>query len=186
MRTDDLIAQSKHASARNRAILEVTRRRIANNRRQLNPYWGFSGGADGPANVDGGPRILVVEDDLVLQELIVDVVQEAGYFTNRAANGLEALRHLATHRYDLILCDLLMPAMDGPAFYREARRRFPEAAPRIVFMTGHVSADEFLPFLNEVGAPVLQKPFSIQGLRATVAQILGSPSPRPRPCRPAR
>ena len=176
MPTTALITQSKQASARNRALLEATRGRIARSRRQLNPYWGFSGGADGHPNVAGGSRVLVIEDDLVLQELIVDVVQQVGYLANRAANGLEALRHLATHQYDVILCDLLMPTMDGPAFYREVQRRFPEAASRIVFMTGHLSADEFLPFLNEVGTPVLQKPFSVQRLRATVAQI----SPRPR------
>jgi DNA-binding response OmpR family regulator len=79
-----------------------------------------------------------------------------------------------------------MPTMDGPAFYREVHRQFPEAASRIVFMTAHLNVDEFLPFLNEVGAPVLQKPFSVEELRATVARIIGPPSPRPRPFRHMR
>jgi len=116
-----------------------------------------------------GPRVLVVEDDSALLELIV---------------GVEALRHLPAHRYDLILCDLRMPAMAGPAFYREVQQRFPDAAPRIVFMTAHQNVEEFVPFLKEVSAPVLQKPFSVEELRSTVAQIVGPPSPRPRPSRP--
>lgn len=60
--------------------------------------------------------------------------------------------------------------MDGPAFYREVQERFPEAAPRIVFMTAHQNVDEFVPFLKDVAAPVLQKPFSIEELRSTVAR----------------
>lgn len=133
-----------------------------------------------------GPRVLVVEDDSALLELIVDVVQRAGYITDHAPNGLEALRHLPAHSYDLILCDLRMPAMDGPAFYREVQQRFPDASSRVVFMTAHQNVNEFVPFLNEVGAPVIQKPFSVEDLRATVSRIVGPPSGRGRPFRPAR
>jgi CheY-like chemotaxis protein len=121
---------------------------------------------------------LVVEDDAALLELIVGVVKRVGYITDHATNGQEALRHLPTHSYDLILCDLRMPTMDGPAFYREVQARFPDAAPRIVFMTAHQNVEEFVPFLKEVNAPVLQKPFSIEDLRSTVARIAGPPSSR--------
>jgi CheY-like chemotaxis protein len=132
-----------------------------------------------------GPRVLVVEDDSVLLELIVGVVERAGYnITDLAANGQEALRHLPAHRYDLNLCDLRMPTMDGPAFYREVQSRFPEAAPRIVFMTAHQAVEEFVPFLTEVNAPVLQKPFSVEELGSTVARIVGPPSPARSPSGP--
>jgi CheY-like chemotaxis protein len=143
--------------------------------------------SDGESHVrcHEGPRVLVVEDDPALLELIVDVVQRVGYLTNLAANGLEALDYLPRYSYDLILCDLRMPTMDGPGFYREVQRRFPEATSRIVFMTAHQNVDEFIPFLNEVGAPVLQKPFSVEELRTTVSRIVGPPSTRPRPFRPS-
>ncbi len=72
-----------------------------------------------------GPRVLVVEDDAALMELIVDVVQRVGYITDHATNDAEALRHLPTHSYDLILCDLRMPAMDGPAFYQRGATDIP-------------------------------------------------------------
>lgn len=132
-----------------------------------------------------GPRVLVVEDDSVLLELIVDVVRRVGYITDHAANGEEALRQLPVHAYDLILCDLQMPTMDGPAFYREIQQRFPDAVSRIVFMTAHQNLDEFVPFLKEVRAQVLQKPFGIDDLRSTVARMVGPPSPR-GPSRPTR
>jgi CheY-like chemotaxis protein len=76
-----------------------------------------------------GPRVLVVEDDAALLELIVGVVERVGYVTDHAENGRDALRYLPVHVYDLILCDLRMPTMDGPAFHREVQRTFPEAAP---------------------------------------------------------
>jgi len=144
--------------------------------------------ADGESHVrcHEGPRVLVVEDDSALLELIVGVVQRVGYLTDRAVNGQEALRRLPTHSYDLILCDLRMPIMDGPAFYREVQQTFPDAAPRIVFMTAHQNVDEFVPFLKEVATPVLQKPFSVEELRSTVARIVGPPSSRPRPFRHTR
>jgi len=112
------------------------------------------------------------------------VVERVGYVTDYAENGQDALRYLPVHVYDLILCDLRMPTMDGPAFYREVQRNFPDAVPHIVFMTAHQSLDEFVPFLNEVGAQVLQKPFSVEELRAIVARIVGPPSPRTRRFRP--
>jgi CheY-like chemotaxis protein len=131
-----------------------------------------------------GPRVLVVEDDVLLLELIVGVVQRVGYITDHAENGQAALRYLPAHVYDLILCDLRMPIMDGPTFYREVQQRFPDAAPRIVFMTAHPNVDEFVPFLKDTTAPVLQKPFSVEDLRSIVARIAGPPSTRPRPFRP--
>ena len=130
-----------------------------------------------------GPRVLVIEDDAALLELVVDVVQRVGYLADHAANGQEALGHLPTHTYDLILCDLEMPTMDGPAFYRVVQERFPDAVLRIVFMTAHVNADQFTPFLNEVDAPVLQKPFGVKELKNTVTRIVGPPTSRARPFR---
>jgi CheY-like chemotaxis protein len=131
-----------------------------------------------------GPRVLVIEDEALLLELIVGVVQRVGYITDHAENGQDALRFLPVHAYDLILCDLRMPIMDGPTFYREVQQRFPDAAPRIVFMTAHPNVDEFVPFLKDTTAPVLQKPFSVEDLRSIVARIAGPPSTRPRPFRP--
>ena len=133
-----------------------------------------------------GPRVLVIEDDPLLLELIVGVVQRVGYITDHADNGQAALRYLPAHTYDLILCDLRMPTMDGPTFYREVQQRFPDAAPRIVFMTAHQNIDEFVSFLKDATAPVLQKPFSIEELRSTVARLVGPPSTRPKPFRPTR
>lgn len=115
------------------------------------------------------PRVLVVEDDLALRELIVGMVKRIGYIADEAANGQEAIERLPRYSYDLILCALRMPAMNGPAFFYEIQSRYPEAGLQIIFMTAHAELHEYAPFLTAVGAPVLRKPFSIEELRLAIA-----------------
>ncbi len=118
-------------------------------------------------------RVLVIEGDSALREFIVGMVKQLGYIADDAANGEEAIERLPRYPYDVILCALRMPAMNGPAFYREVRSRYPGAGLRIIFMTAHAELQEYAPFLTDVGAPVLRKPFSIEELRLAIA----SPAP---------
>ena len=115
------------------------------------------------------PRVLVIEDDSALREFIVGMVKRIGYIADEAANGQEAIERLPRYPYDVILCPLRMPAMNGPAFYREIRSRYPGAGSRIIFMTAHAELPEYASFLTAVGAPVLRKPFSIEELRLAIA-----------------
>ena len=71
-----------------------------------------------------------------------------------AANGEEAIERLPRYPYDVILCALRMPAMNGPACYREVRSRYPGAGLRMIFMTAHAELEEYAPFLAEGGGPV--------------------------------
>ena len=118
-------------------------------------------------------RVLVVEDDSALREFIVVMVKRIGYIADEAANGQEALERFPRSSYDVILCALRMPSMNGPAFYREIQSRYPGADLRIIFMTAHAELHEYAPFLTDVGATVLRKPFSIEELRLAIA----SPAP---------
>ena len=61
-------------------------------------------------------RVMVVEDDAAIRELLVDVLRTEGYAVNEASDGLDALKELAAMHPDLIVLDLMMPAMDGRAF----------------------------------------------------------------------
>jgi CheY-like chemotaxis protein len=115
------------------------------------------------------PRLLVIEDDSALRETIVGMVKRIGYTVDEAANGQEAIERFPRSSYDVILCALRMPAMNGPTFYREIRSRYPEAGVRIIFLTAHAELHEYAPFLTDVGATVLRKPFSIEELRLAIA-----------------
>ena len=119
------------------------------------------------------PRVLVIDDDDDLRTLVVRVVEQAGYAVDSASDGQAGLERLAEQTYDVIVCDLRMPRMDGAAFYREVERRVPAVARRVVLMTGHLKAEEYMDFLRGVRVPVLNKPFTLDEFRSTLARMVG-------------
>ena len=84
------------------------------------------------------PRVLVIDDDEALRELVIRVVKQAGYQVDPVSDGQAGLERLAERSYDVILSDVRMPGMDGIAFYQEVRRRHPAQADRIILVTAHV------------------------------------------------
>lgn len=118
-------------------------------------------------------RILVVDDDLNLLELLVDTLRSVGYRVEGVSNGNAALDKLAAESYDLLVSDIKMPGMDGITLSRKVRRRYPNlpvllitgvAAPEII---GRVTADGFL-----------AKPFRINKIEELIESTLqGKPEP---------
>ena len=92
-----------------------------------------------------------------------------------AGNRDEALRMLEKESYDVIVSDLRITNLDGPALYRELKQRRPEALKRLIFMTGHAKASEYAGFLEETHVPVLAKPFTPEDLRQAVRRALATP-----------
>lgn len=119
------------------------------------------------------PRlILVVEDEGGLRELIANILLLDHHEVDTVHDGAEALYRIEQRSYDLIISDLQMPNLDGPGLYAALRKRFGEALPRVIFVTGHADAEKFIPFLAETGDPVLTKPFSVEDLRTLVQWVL--------------
>ncbi|MGA8024113.1 MAG: ATP-binding protein, partial [Candidatus Acidiferrales bacterium] len=81
-------------------------------------------------------RILVVEDEPTVAQLIVDVLREEGHQVEAVLDSREGLTRLSRARYDLVICDLRMPRLDGPAFYDALVRAGSSAQDRIMFVTG--------------------------------------------------
>ena len=113
----------------------------------------------------------MVEDELPLREIARRVLERAGYAVVTAADGLEALAQLqAQSGIDVVLTDVLMPEMDGPALARVLRVERPGLP--VLFMSGYA------PTLSQgdipVDAAILQKPFS----PATLVEFLGRSVPR--------
>ncbi|MGH7365724.1 MAG: response regulator [Candidatus Rokuibacteriota bacterium] len=119
------------------------------------------------------PRtILVVEDESSLRELIANILLLDAHEVDSARDGVEALYRIEQRPYDLIISDLQMPNLDGPGLHAALRERFGQALPRVIFVTGHAGADQFVPFLAETGDPVLTKPFTVEDLRTLVQWVL--------------
>jgi len=120
-------------------------------------------------------RILLVDDDPMITELVVDMLGLEGYDVDTANNGIEALQKLEHQRYDLIITDLHMPKLDGSGFYRELARRKLHSLKRIIFLTGTTGGSEEHRFVQESGVPVLLKPFNVSDLIELVRRLLSSP-----------
>ncbi|HEY7867851.1 MAG TPA: response regulator [Methylomirabilota bacterium] len=119
-----------------------------------------------------GRLILVVEDESSIRELIANILLLDDHEVDTARDGVEALYRIERRKYDLIISDLQMPNLDGPGLYETLRKRFGQDLPRVIFITGHADADQFVPFLAETGDPVLAKPFSADDLRTLVGWVL--------------
>ena len=89
---------------------------------------------------------------------------DAGFVVDRAGDGEEGLSRLAEQSYDLIVCDLKMPRIDGVQFYRAMAAATPALARRVIFVTGDVAGTDAERFLDETGCRWLSKPFRLGDL----------------------
>jgi two-component system NtrC family sensor kinase len=119
-----------------------------------------------------GASVLIVEDEAALASAVSDALKDAGYVVERAADGEEALPRVRARRFDLVICDLKMPRLDGKAFYRALAESSPELAKRVVFVTGDVAGTEAEAFLEETGCRWLAKPFRLGDLLRVVREGL--------------
>jgi two-component system NtrC family sensor kinase len=121
------------------------------------------------------PKILVVDDERVIAQLIADVLNAEGYAVDTAPDGRVALEHIGRWAYDLILSDLRMPELDGLGLHRELVRSHPDLARRFVFITGTSEHPDYRDFIEEVAAPVLTKPFDLMELLRVAREMLAAP-----------
>lgn len=111
-----------------------------------------------------GARVLVVEDEPALAVAVAEALGDAGFVVDRAGDGEEGLSRLADQSYELIVCDLKMPRIDGMQFYRAMAAATPALARRVIFVTGDVAGTDAERFLEETGCRWLSKPFRLGDL----------------------
>jgi CheY-like chemotaxis protein len=119
-----------------------------------------------------GRAILIIDDEAGVQRALSRVLQRSGHDVTTANNGHEGLAALEERSYEVILCDMRMPDLDGPGFYRELEHRHPHLLSRIIFLTGDTLSPEAQAFFAEVDCPRLLKPFNAQKIRQVIQQSL--------------
>ncbi len=119
-----------------------------------------------------GGSVLVVEDEAPLAAAVTDALRDAGYVVDRAADGEEALAKVSGAIFDVIVCDLKMPRLDGKAFYRMLSASTPGLARRVIFVTGDVAGTDAEQFLEQSGCRWLAKPFRLGDLLRTVREVV--------------
>ncbi|MGD6749094.1 response regulator transcription factor [Streptomyces sp. BH105] len=122
------------------------------------------------AGPDGGAaRVLVVDDDPTVAEVVAGYLDRAGYRVDRADDGPAALARAAAHRPDLVVLDLMLPGMDGLEVCRRMRERGPVP---VIMLTARGDEDDRILGL-EVGADdYVTKPFSPRELVLRVDSVL--------------
>ncbi len=113
--------------------------------------------------------ILIVEDDRGLSTMLTLALEDAQYLVVVAENGADALERLKAHRPRLILLDLRMPIMDGPAFLREifSNQHTFAPLPPILIMTAYGDIE---PEVSKLGLPSIIKPMKIDKLLQMIEQ----------------
>jgi CheY-like chemotaxis protein len=116
-------------------------------------------------------RVLVIDDDELVGEAIARALSEDNdvIVMTSARDALASIE--VGERYDVILCDLMMPVVSGVDLYADLVRNAPKLAGKIVFMTGGAFTPRARAFLKSVVNPCLEKPLDVSKLRGIVARV---------------
>jgi PAS domain S-box-containing protein len=121
-----------------------------------------------------GSSILVVEDESTVADLIVDVLHEDRHRVHAVLDSREGLELLSRRSYDLVICDLRMPWLDGRSFFKAIQRARNPMQHKILFITGDTLSPSTVEFLEANRLPFLAKPFLVEELKLAVRQQLAA------------
>jgi DNA-binding response OmpR family regulator len=124
-----------------------------------------------PAAADARPRVLVVDDEASIRDLLAKTLALAEYDVDLAPDGRSALERLRIIPYDLLITDLKMPGVDGLTVIREARRL--KADLPVIIITGYSTEASAIDALNLGVSGYLTKPFRVPMVLAKAAKALG-------------
>ena len=127
--------------------------------------------SDRPQAREGRSRVLVVDDESSIRELLQKTLALAEYEVDTAPDGRAALERLRLGNYDLLIADLKMPGMDGLTLIREAKRL--KADLPVIIITGFSTESSAIEAVNLGVAGYLTKPFRVPQVLAAAARALG-------------
>jgi CheY-like chemotaxis protein len=114
-------------------------------------------------------RILVIDDDVMLCRAVKRMLAPHEVVAVHA--GAEALAEVAGSRFDVILCDIMMPEMSGPEVYQQIEKIRPAQQERVLFMTGG-TLERVHPLLAGIPLRLIEKPFTRAELHKSVTEFL--------------
>ena len=125
-------------------------------------------------------RVLLIDDDEALLRAVKRRMEEAyGYRVRTTTAAAEALSLVTSgDGFDVIVCDLMMPEMDGSRFYEAVRERSGDRLPSFVFLSGGVFSDPVRQFVARMNVPFVQKPIDFDALVAAIESVAPTASAR--------
>ena len=131
-----------------------------------------AGDASGVLQTPPARIALVVDDEPEIGELLGEMLRKLGYGFEVKVSGEAAQVALLQRDYDVVLCDLRMPGLDGPALHDWMAKHRPHLCARMAFITADTLNASSHRFLARAGRPVLEKPFVPAELRELLATLL--------------
>jgi two-component system NtrC family sensor kinase len=119
-----------------------------------------------------GKRVLVVDDEDAILQMIREALTRSGYRVDIAHDGESALRRLGQYHYDLALCDWKMPGLNGQQVYERLQESNPEMSRRLIFITGDMVNKNTQEFLQSRDKICLSKPFTLVEFRSAISRVL--------------
>ncbi|MEP6651770.1 MAG: response regulator [Myxococcales bacterium] len=118
-------------------------------------------------------RVLVIDDEVAIGRVVVSALsaEHDVVVLNRATDAF--VRFQAGERFDLVLCDVLMPVVSGPEVYATIKERWPDILPNLVFMTGGAFTPATAEFIGKAMTPILPKPFQLSELAKLIEERVG-------------
>jgi CheY-like chemotaxis protein len=117
-------------------------------------------------------RALVIDDERELAELLAEMLTREGFAVEVAFDGEHALAELGRRSYDIVLSDVRMPDLDGPALLHRLQSDWPALAKRLIFITGDTVDLGAGSALDKLGRPVIEKPISPEEMRRVIQATL--------------
>ena len=114
-------------------------------------------------------KILVVEDDLSIRELLIEILEDEGYHVSSGSNGSEGLSSLELSTPDLIIMDVMMPIMDGYAFRKELLKNSIWSSIPVIAMSAQAQGLEKLKLHGLTN--FISKPLEINHFLETVSSL---------------
>lgn len=112
--------------------------------------------------MSGQKRVLVVDDEAQIVEMLTLALEGVGYKVDGAADGASALAAVRDHIYDAAILDFGLPDMNGLMVHREIRQMDEELAANTLFTSGLAQTDQSLGYFSTYGVGFLSKPFNIE------------------------
>ncbi len=116
-------------------------------------------------------HVLIIDDEPDVTETLSEILTGEGHAVTTAMNGRQALSHIGSRDFDIILSDMRMPELDGPNLFKVLEERHPALCDRIAFITGDTMSPKVTRFLSTSGRPFIEKPITPAEVREIVAQL---------------
>ncbi|MBN2011211.1 response regulator [candidate division KSB1 bacterium] len=118
-------------------------------------------------------RILVIDDDMEIRDMITSLLERADYDVIAAENGKEGMKQFSSKPTDLVITDIVMPEKEGIETIQELRGKYPNVKIIAISGGGRISANDWLKLAQAFGADIiLSKPFRPNELLEAISSLL--------------